>query len=105
MSRRCSSPWLLMLFAFALLPLITGCANYAFVEAAETSHPLAGRPFGDPSEEDCARRVNAGLGREWPSGWYAEAAAGYKLKRCGFFGPRLTGDVRVGRRFRFGEQQ
>src|SRR5262245_19416623 len=101
MTRRYSSPWLLMLFAWALLPLIVGCANYAYIEGAETSHPFAGRPFTDPSDEDCARRVNAGLGYESARGWYVEGAAGYKTKRCGFVGPRLTGDVRVGRRFRF----
>jgi hypothetical protein len=52
---------LLMLVACILVIAGTsGCANYATLELAHTSHPFALPPFGDRTEEDSLDRVNDG---------------------------------------------
>lgn len=95
----------LIMLALCVLFMVamSGCANYATVEIAHTSHPLAGRPFTDRTDEDSLDRVNGCVGRE-RAGWYAEGCVGYKYGDGGFVGPRMTFDGRVGRKFRFGEQ-
>lgn len=80
---------------------LAGCVNYGSLEMAHSSHPFAGEPFGDRTEEDSFNRANACIGHDNSSGWYAESCLGYKIGDGGFYGPRLTFDGRVGRRFRF----
>jgi hypothetical protein len=82
---------------------LSGCANYATLEVAHTSHRFAGPPFNDRSNEDSLDRLNACVGRE-RSGWYAEGCLGYKYRDGGFFGPKVSFDARIGRRFSFGER-
>lgn len=86
--------------AAALLALcLTGC-TYATIEARHTSHPFAGPPFGPRTDEDSLNTVNACIGVERGS-WFAENCLGYKLGEGGFYGPPVTYDARVGKRFEF----
>lgn len=84
------------------LNALAGCANYAKLEVAHTSHPFAGRPFTDRTDEDSLDRLNGCIGRE-RAGWYAETCLGYKYRDGGFYGPRVTFDGRFGRKFSFGD--
>lgn len=84
--------YLLVLTLIALS--ISGCSSYR-VEYEHVSHPFAGQPFGPASEEDtldqlqvCAKRS---AGRA-----YTEACLGYRLTDGGFYGPPLTGGIRIG---------
>jgi hypothetical protein len=83
---------------------MSGCANYATVEIAHSSHPFAGKPFGPRTDEDSLDRLNACAGRD-RAGWFVETCIGYKLRDAGFVGPSVTFDGRIGRKFRFGGAQ
>lgn len=80
----------------------TGCAltNHCDrtsirLEYEHVSHPLAGRPFGPEREEDSLNHVGP-IGRCDVGRVYTELTLGYKLADGGFYGPKLTGGVRVG---------
>jgi len=84
--------------------LLCACAavkpDSARAEWEHVSHPLAGPPFGPPSEEDALDQLNLML--HWQRGaWFAESGLGYKLADEGMYGPRLTFTSRVGREIRF----
>lgn len=74
--------------------LLTGCATYR-VEYEHVSHPLAGEPFGPQSEEDTLDQINL-CGQKRYGRLYGDACLGYRLFDDGFYGPNLTGSVRVG---------
>lgn len=93
----------LLLLCAASLAGMGGCANYASIEVAHTSHPFAGPPFGDRHDEDSLDRVNACVGRD-RGGWFAEGCIGYKYAEGGFYGPKVSFDGRIGRKFRFGDR-
>jgi hypothetical protein len=59
------------------------------------SHPLAGWPFGEKSEEDAVHSVGP-IGRCSRGRGYLEAGVGYKISESGFYGPEVTGTVNVG---------
>jgi hypothetical protein len=89
--------WILLVWAMqgcSILP--TGAQTYW----AHTSHPFAGPPFGPTDEEDSLDTFNGDLFWENES-WFFELGMGYKLADGGFYGPKLTGNVRTGYRFRF----
>lgn len=81
-----------------------GCANYASVELAHSSHPLDGPPFGPRSEEDSLDRLNVCVGREH-AGWYVDSCVGYRYADGGFYGSDFTFDGRFGRKFTFGDRR
>mgnify|MGYP001576052124 CR=1 FL=1 len=83
---------------------MSGCANYASIELAHSSHPLDGPPFGPRNEEDSLDRLNVCLGRE-QNGWYVDSCVGYRYVDGGFYGSNFTFDGRVGRKFKFGENR
>jgi hypothetical protein len=80
-----------------LLLSLSGC-SYLTTELRHTSHPTAGKPFGPRTEEDSLNTVNACAGRE-TGAWFIEQCLGYKLTDGGFYGPQLTYDLRVGRKW------
>lgn len=59
------------------------------------SHPLAGWPFGEKSEEDAVHSVGP-LARCTRGRGYLEGGVGWKVKESGFYGPELTGTLNVG---------
>lgn len=65
------------------------------VELEHTSHPLAGAPFGPRSEEDSLNTLNV-VKRIERGRYYSEIGLGYKIGDGGFYGPDLTGTVRIG---------
>lgn len=83
--------------------LAGGCASVGRVcdeiqineEYEHVSHPLAGWPFGAKGEEDALHQLNT-IGRCTRGRTYVEGAIGYKLTDGGFYGPDLTGTLRVG---------
>lgn len=78
--------------------------NSASVELAHTSHPFAGPPFGPTDEEDSLDRVNGCLRKDKRNGVYWEGCIGYKYVDGGFYGPKMTFDGRIGKRFTWGER-
>ena len=84
--------WALMAGLWAMTA--TGCAGMR-LEVEHTSHPLAGPPFGERSEEDSLNTVNV-IKRIQKGRVYAETGLGYKIGDGGFYGPDLTATVRVG---------
>jgi hypothetical protein len=91
-----------VVIAVALL-LLCACATPTLrIEAEHVSHPLAGWPC-EPQHlsEDDVTQANVLL--HWQRrGWYADAGLGWNLQGNGgggFYGPALTGTVRVGREF------
>jgi hypothetical protein len=86
------------LAVLAIAVTLAGCASGVRLEAEHVSHPFAGRPFSDRTEEDSLTQVNALL--EWQRhGWFIESGLGYRVRDGGFYGPPLTFTVRAGRRF------
>lgn len=88
------------LIALASMAILCGC-TYATTEIRHISHPTAGPPFGPKTEEDSLNTANACIGVE-RKGWFFEHCLGYQLGDGGFYGPDLTYDARVGKRFEFG---
>ncbi len=80
-----------------------GCAGAGHVcdemslrgEYEHVSHPFAGFPFGAKDEEDALHTIGT-VGRCSMGRGYVELGTGYKLREAGFYGPELTGTVRVG---------
>lgn len=84
----------LALILMLLLSMCTGCAGMR-VELEHTSHPFAGPPFGDRSEEDSLNTLN--VVKSYQKGrFYTDVALGKKIGNGGFYGPDLTATVRVG---------
>lgn len=65
------------------------------LEYEHVSHPFAGYPFGAAVEEDALHTVGT-IGRCSMGRTYLEGGVGYKVRDGGFYGPDLTGVVRVG---------
>lgn len=86
-----------------LASFLSGCATIGgycdeqriAAEYDHTSHPLAGWPLGEKNEEDALHQVSV-LGRCTHGVGYAEIGMGYKIREAGFYGPEMTGTVRVG---------
>lgn len=78
----------------ACLVLLSGCSSLR-VEYQHVSHPFAGPPFGPQTEEDWLDTANI-VARRQRGPFYTEAVLGYRLTDGGFYGPRLTGELRVG---------
>lgn len=83
---------------------MTGCAGMGRLcdetrldaVASHTSHPFAGRPFGEPEEEDALNTIGA-VGRCTVGRGYVDLGLGRKIGGdTGFYGPGLTGTVNVG---------
>lgn len=78
---------------------LSACSTYK-AEWQHISHPFAGPPFGPTSEEDSLDHIQVcGVRRYAFNQWtqaYAESCVGYVLADGGFYGPNLTGGVRVG---------
>lgn len=64
-------------------------------EYEHVSHPLAGWPQGDRDEEDALHQLN-GIGRCEMGRGYVEGGVGWKVRNGGFYGPEMTGTIRVG---------
>jgi hypothetical protein len=96
--------WIRAAMLAALLATLQGCAlapTGMYSEYEHVSHPLAGAPFGPENEEDWLDQLN--VGAKWERGGaYLHAGIGYVLTDGGFFGPRLTGSIRAGYHFNFG---
>lgn len=89
-----------MLLALSL----TGCSlaptHYA-VEVEHVSHPLVGWPFTDRYDEDELTQANGRVSWRTDNGAYLDAALGANLHNAGgFYGPRFTGTVRVGKEWK-----
>lgn len=88
------------ILACALVLALSGCASASILlEAEHVSHPLAGWPV-EPQRhaEDELNQVNA-LVKWQRRGWYVVGGVGYNLygsDGAGFYGPALTGTVRIG---------
>lgn len=83
---------LILIAAYAL----SGCANTQYrAEWEHVSHPFAGEPFGPSSEEDWLDQLNVCSQKRYGR-IYGDACLGYRVNDGGFYGPRLTGSVRVG---------
>jgi hypothetical protein len=95
----CKAPLRIVVLATALS--LSGCATGARLESEHVSHPFAGQPFGDRTEEDALNQLSAILEWHRDNGWYAEAGLGYVISDSGFYGPPLTFTFRAGRRFDF----
>lgn len=80
---------------FTVLCLLSCACTYTKIEGEHISHPFAGPPFGDKSEEDSLNQVNGCAGTERMR-WYTELCVGYVIGNGGFVGPRLTTTVRAG---------
>lgn len=65
------------------------------LEYEHVSHPFAGYPFGEAVEEDALHTAGV-VGRCSMGRTYLEGGMGYKVRDGGFYGPDLTGVVRVG---------
>lgn len=87
----------------AAVVLLSGCSTVGRVcdeiqineEYEHVSHPLAGYPFGEAVEEDALHTLNT-IGRCSMGRTYIEGGLGYKIRDGGFYGPDLTGTLRVG---------
>jgi hypothetical protein len=94
----------LVLLFIGMLIFLNGCASVQPTGLQtywnHTSHPLAGPPFGPTHEEDSLDTANVDLIWERKS-WFLELGVGYKLADGGFYGPKLTGNVRTGYRFKW----
>lgn len=55
-------------------------------------------------EEDSLDRLNGCLRKDTRKGFYYESCVGYKIGDGGFYGPKLTFDGRIGKRFTWGER-
>lgn len=95
MKRYTDIEWLLFGAGILLiLALCSGCSGLR-VELEHTSHPFAGPPFGDRSEEDSLNTLN--VVKSYQKGrFYTDVALGKKIGNGGFYGPDLTATVRVG---------
>lgn len=121
--------WRGVVIGAAVMLLLTTCVGCAaptlLTEVEHVSHPLAGWPVEKQHEygvaltqyvgpsvyqvstyrmnrEDELTQLNALLHWEG-AGWYADAGLGYKLhgrNGGGFYGPAMTGTVRVGKEWR-----
>jgi hypothetical protein len=83
---------------------LTGCAAPSvLVELEHVSHPLVGWPINpEDGVEDELTQVSTAL-RFRKGGLYADAGLGLNLfgaNGMGFYGPALTGTIRVGYEFR-----
>jgi hypothetical protein len=82
---------------------LSGCSTVGRVcdeaslgaEYEHVSHPFAGYPFGEKVEEDALHTVGT-IGRCSMGRAYVEGGVGYKVRDGGFYGPDLTGTLRVG---------
>jgi hypothetical protein len=84
------------LIASALL--LTGCTiNGVTAEYEHVSHPLAGPPFGPRTEEDSLNVANLVIDMKTQSPRICvQHVLGYKLSDGGFYGPRVTYELRAG---------
>lgn len=88
-----------------LLTTCVGCASLApthyAVEVEHVSHPLVGWPFTDRYDEDELTQANGRVSWRADNGAYLDAALGVNLHAAGgFYGPRFTGTVRVGKEWK-----
>lgn len=90
------------IFVVGLMLMTSGCALTEHcdsmslrIEHEHVSHPLAGYPFGPASEEDALDHVGP-VGRCTVGRGYVDMNLGWKIGDGGFYGPRLTGGVRIG---------
>lgn len=64
-------------------------------------HPLVGWPFTDRYDEDELTQANGRVSWRADNGAYLDAALGVNLHAAGgFYGPRFTGTVRVGKEWK-----
>lgn len=83
--------------AVAVVSCMGGCTSLR-VEYEHVSHPFAGWPFGSADEEDTLDHVNACLVKR-AGHMFSESCLGYRLTDGGFYGPDLTGTIRMGAEF------